>query len=105
MTCLLDCDGAAQSFCAVGRDFGDGSEQGVRYDGSNEMYFVGWNPQLKMVKAGPSLISVPEAEEPYLRDPAEVAQGFNAPIRTVSGILLVRFGLRQWGATRLPISV
>jgi hypothetical protein len=49
---------------------------GVPYDGSNAMYFVEWNPLLKMVKAGPSLISVLEAQEPYLGDPAEVAQGF-----------------------------
>jgi hypothetical protein len=49
---------------------------GVPYDGSNEMYFVGWHPRLKTVKAGPSLISALEAEEPYLGDPAEVAQGF-----------------------------
>src|SRR5579859_4713075 len=46
------------------------------YDGSKEMYFVGWNPLLKVVKAGASLITVLEAEEPYLGDPAEVAQGF-----------------------------
>jgi hypothetical protein len=55
-----------------------------------------------------TIVQEPETsfqEEPYLRDPAEVAQGFNPPIRTVGGILLVRFGLRQWGATRLPISV
>jgi len=49
----------------------------VPYDGSNEMYFVGWHPRLKTVKAGPFLISLLEAEEPYLGDPAEVAQGFN----------------------------
>jgi hypothetical protein len=49
---------------------------GVPYDGSNKMYFVGWNPLLKSVKAGPYLISVLELEEPYLGDPAEVAQGF-----------------------------
>jgi hypothetical protein len=48
----------------------------VPYDGSNEMYFVGWKPPLKLVKAGPSLISLLEAEEPYLGDPIEVAQGF-----------------------------
>jgi hypothetical protein len=46
------------------------------YDGSNEMYFVVWNPLLKTVKAGESLIGVLEANEPYLGDPAEVAQGF-----------------------------
>ena len=49
---------------------------GVPYDGSNEMYFVGWHSLLKTVKAGPYLISVLEAEEPYFGDPAEVAQGF-----------------------------
>lgn len=49
---------------------------GMPYDGSNEMYFVGWNPPLKMVKAGASLISILEAEEPYLGDPFEVARGF-----------------------------
>jgi hypothetical protein len=49
---------------------------GVPYDGSNEMYFVGWHSRLKTVKAGPYLISVLEADEPYLGDPAEVAQGF-----------------------------
>lgn len=46
------------------------------YDGSEEMYFVGWHPKLKMVKAGASLISVLEAEQPYLGDPAVVAKGF-----------------------------
>jgi hypothetical protein len=49
---------------------------GVPYDGSNEMYFVGWHPRLKTVKAGPSLISVLEAEKPYLGDSVEVTQGF-----------------------------
>ncbi len=49
---------------------------GVPYDGSNEMYFVGWNPHLKTVKAGAFLTSVLESEEPYLGDPAEVAKGF-----------------------------
>lgn len=49
---------------------------GVPYDGSNDLYFVGWHPRLKTVKAGPYLISVLEAEEPYLGDPVEVAQGF-----------------------------
>lgn len=49
---------------------------GVPYDGSNEMYFVGWHPSLKTVKAGSFLISVIEAEDPYLGDPVEVAQGF-----------------------------
>ena len=49
---------------------------GIPYDGSNEMYFVGWNPLLKMVKAGQSLINVLESGEPYLGDPAEVAKGF-----------------------------
>lgn len=34
---------------------------GVPYDGSNKMYFVGWHPQLKTVKAGSYLISVLEA--------------------------------------------
>src|ERR1035441_6115473 len=46
------------------------------YDGTQEMYFVGWNPRLKVIKAGASLISLLEAEEPYLGDPAEVAEGF-----------------------------
>jgi len=46
------------------------------YDGSQEMYFVGWHPQLKMVKAGVSLISVLESEQPYLGNPTEVAKGF-----------------------------
>jgi hypothetical protein len=46
------------------------------YDGSEEMYFIGWDPKLKMVKAGASLISVLEADQPYLGDPAEVAKGF-----------------------------
>jgi hypothetical protein len=49
---------------------------GMPYDGSKEMYFVGWNPRLKMVKAGASLISLLEVEEPYLGDPTDVAQGF-----------------------------
>jgi hypothetical protein len=49
---------------------------GVPYDGSHEMYFVTQNPLLTMVKAGASLISVLEAAEPYLGNPAEVAQGF-----------------------------
>jgi len=47
------------------------------YDGSHEMYFVGWNPGLKMVKAGGSLICVLEVAQPYLGDPDEVAQGFD----------------------------
>jgi hypothetical protein len=49
---------------------------GVPYDGSHEMYFVTRNPLLTMVKAGASLINVLEAAEPYLGNPAEVAQGF-----------------------------
>jgi hypothetical protein len=49
---------------------------GVPYDGSNAMYFVGWNPLLKTVKAGAALITVLEADQPYLGDPAEVAKGF-----------------------------
>jgi len=49
---------------------------GVPYDGSHEMYCVVWDPLLTMMKAGTSLISILEAAEPYLGDPAEVAQGF-----------------------------
>lgn len=49
---------------------------GRPYDGTHEMYFVGWSPRLKMVKAGASLINLLEAQEPYLGDPAEVAKGF-----------------------------
>ncbi len=46
------------------------------YDGSQEMYYVGWGPQFTLMKAGTSLISVLEAAVPYLGDPAEVAEGF-----------------------------
>ncbi len=49
---------------------------GVPYDGSHEMYFVVREPALTIVKAGGSVIKVLEAAEPYLGDPAEVAQGF-----------------------------
>lgn len=49
---------------------------GVPYDGSREMYFVAFNPLLKTIKAGASLITLLEAPQPYLGDPAEVAQGF-----------------------------
>ena len=49
---------------------------GIPYDGSHKMYFVSWSPPLTGVKAGASLISVLEAAEPYLGDPAKVAQGF-----------------------------
>ena len=37
---------------------------------------MGWSPLLKMVKAGSALINVLEAEQPYLGNPVEVAQGF-----------------------------
>jgi hypothetical protein len=50
---------------------------GIPYDGSNEMYFVSFNPILKTVKAGSLLINLLEIENPYLGDPAEVAKGFN----------------------------
>jgi hypothetical protein len=53
-----------------------GEAYGTPYNGSHEMYFVTWAPPLKMVKAGAALISVMEADEPYLGDPVEVAQGF-----------------------------
>jgi hypothetical protein len=46
------------------------------YDGSHEMYFVTRNPLMTVVKAGPSLITVLEASEPYLGNPAEVSKGF-----------------------------
>jgi hypothetical protein len=48
----------------------------VPYDGSHEMYFVVRDPVLTVVKAGGSLIKVLEAAEPYLGNPAEVAEGF-----------------------------
>ena len=53
-----------------------GRAYGVPYDGSHEMYFVVREPVLTVVKAGGFLIKVLEAAEPYLGDPAEIAQGF-----------------------------
>jgi len=44
------------------------------YDGSHNMYFVGWSPALTTVKAGPAFIKVLEARRPYLGH--EVAIGF-----------------------------
>ena len=49
---------------------------GVPYDESHEMYFVVRKPVLTVVKAGGSVIKVLEAAEPYLGDPADIAQGF-----------------------------
>ena len=49
---------------------------GVPYDGTHEMYFVVRKPVLTVVKAGGSVVKVLEADEPYLGDPVEVAQGF-----------------------------
>ena len=49
---------------------------GVPYDGSHQMYFAVQEGAVTFVKAGASLITVLEAEEPYLGDPAEVAKGF-----------------------------
>lgn len=49
---------------------------GVPFDGSHEMYFTVQNLPVTMMKAGPALINVMQEAQPYLGEPAEVAQGF-----------------------------